>query len=109
MLKYPLTSALFVVAVGACLGAVAQIYFGNNLFERFGSFTVAFAIVVFGTVTNLLQSRAQGSYIMDDDGEPPEPFKTNTVKRALNWQGFALIIGTLQWGFGGLLWEYFHG
>jgi len=76
------------------------------MFERFGSLTVAIGILVFGYVVTELQVRGQFSLLMPDDGLPPSPFKPSEVRLALFVQTIVVCIGTIQWGFGSLAFDW---
>lgn len=104
VLNRPLISACMVLLFGLGGGAIAAMIFkGMNLFERFGAVTTTLGLVVFGSLASELLVRSQGSFIMSGDGEPSAPFNFATVRHALNLQTIVVGIGTLQWGFGSLI------
>ena len=103
ILGNPVSTALICLGVGLLGGFLAQQYFGQNLFEQFGAVTAALALLSFGVVASELLVRGQFSFIMGEDGEPDEPFKTKNVRTVLSWQTACGFIGTLQWGFGSLV------
>ncbi|MEB8388467.1 hypothetical protein OO012_14665 [Rhodobacteraceae bacterium KMM 6894] len=103
ILSYPLPVAFSILTIGLLGGYIAHSFFGNFFFERFGALTAGLGVLVFGIVAAELLTRAQISFNMGDDGEPPHPFKTKSVRFALDCQAFVVFAGTLQWGFGGLI------
>ena len=104
VLKRPISAAASSIAFGLLGGiAAAALWNGHNLFERFGAVTTALGILTFGAMASELLVRSQGSFIMGDDGEPGAPFNFATVRSALSWQTFVVLIGTMQWGFGALI------
>ncbi|MEO1137846.1 MAG: hypothetical protein AAFW87_00180 [Pseudomonadota bacterium] len=103
ILEYPLPIAFLILSIGALGGFFAEQHFGHSLFERFGALTAGLGVLVFGVAAAELLTRAQISFFMGDDGEPPAPFKIKTVRFALDCQALVVFAGTIQWGFGGLL------
>lgn len=103
ILRYPLPIAFSICLLGLIGGYFAQGYFGNGLFERFGSLTAGLGAFVFGIAAAELLIRSQVTFIMGDDGEAAAPFKARTVRFALDCQAAVVLVGTIQWGFGGLL------
>lgn len=103
VLQYPLPLAFLIVFSGLVFGWLAEASFGHNMFERFGALTAGLGVLVFGVAASELLTRSQFTLIMQNDGEPPEPFKTKTVRFALNCQAIVVFIGTMQWGFGALV------
>jgi hypothetical protein len=103
ILRYPFLLAFGILVFGLLGGYLAETSFGNSLFERFGALTAGIGVLLFGVAAGELLTRGQHSFYMDDDGEPVEPFKSRTVRLALNCQALVVFIGTIQWGFGGLL------
>ena len=101
----PLTCAILIVGVGLLGGVLSQNAWGNSLFERFGALTAGFGVFVFGIVASELLARGQYTFILDKHGEPADPFKASTVRFALGCQAFVVFIGTIQWGFGSLLFQ----
>ena len=99
----PRISSAILISFGLVLGLVGQEIFGLDLFERFGSVTVALGALMIGSLSTHLHIRGQGSLITNNDGTLPAPYDPSTIRRAQNWQGAAAIFGTIQWGFGGLL------
>lgn len=103
VLKHPKLAALLVLIVGCGGGVLAEWLGFSGLFERFGALNIALGVLLFGSLASELLVRAQGTFILGNDGEPREPFKFKQVRSALNWQTFVVVLGTVQWGFGGLL------
>ena len=104
VVKNPGIVAAIVLAVGLLGGIAAAIAMPTlNLFERFGAVTTSLGLVVFGSLASELLVRSQGSFVMQDDGEPGGPFKFAVTRRALTLQTWVVLIGTLQWGFGSLV------
>ncbi|MFT4961381.1 MAG: hypothetical protein ACI92Z_002471 [Paracoccaceae bacterium] len=103
VLNKPLFAGVIVLFFGMGCGTLFQSTFANNLFERFGALNVALGVFLFGTVASELMVRGKASLIVGADGEPGEPFKLQKIRRALNVQAAVVTLGTIQWGFGGLL------
>jgi hypothetical protein len=103
VLKYPLPIAVAILLFGLIGGYFAEAAFANSLFERFGALTAGLGVLLFGIAAAELLTRSQISFYMGDDGEPPEPFKSRTVRFALDCQALVVFIGTIQWGFGGMI------
>ena len=101
ILEHPRSSGSLVVLSGLILGLTLQLIFENNLFERFGSLSVAIGVVLFGFLSTELAVRVQGWTTADGDQLPP--YDSVSVRKAQKWQVIAAVVGTIQWGFGGLL------
>ncbi|MEO0400961.1 MAG: hypothetical protein AAF214_01160 [Pseudomonadota bacterium] len=102
VLSHPIVSGLIIIIIGVLGGVYAAQLFGPNMFERFGSLTVALGVLIFGCVVTELQVRGQSSLITADNGLPPSPFTPPEVRLALFVQTLVVCIGTIQWGFGSL-------
>ena len=103
LLLNPKKTSLAIAAVGFGGGYLGQTLVDHNLFERFGSLTVALAVLVFGIVAAELLNRAQDGYFSREDNDPNEPTSVQNIRKTLNFQSVLVFLGTLQWGFGGLL------
>jgi hypothetical protein len=104
VVKHPIISALVVTVLGVGGGLLAALVFPErNLFERFGSVTTMLGLLVFGTLGGELLVRSQGTFAMQNDGEPGGPFKFAPTRKALTLQTVVVCIGTIQWGFGSLM------
>ena len=102
--RNPTTAAFLVLTIGLLGGLVMAFLFpGLNLFERFGAVTTSFGLLVFGSLASELLVRSLGTPIMQNDGEPGGPFKFALTRRALSLQTWVVLMGTLQWGFGSLV------
>ncbi len=103
ILDHPLPISFLILVVGFVGGYLVESASSQPFFERFGALTAGLGVLVFGVAAGELLTRSQGSFIMDDDGEPPAPFKSSTVRYALNCQAVVVFLGTIQWGFGSML------
>ncbi len=104
VVKNPVVAATVVTLFGIIGGLIAAILLPcHNLFERFGSVTTMLGLLVFGSLASELLVRSQGTFTMQNDGEPGGPFKFAPTRKALTLQTIVVCIGTLQWGFGSLV------
>jgi hypothetical protein len=106
ILRHPFTAGAIVLGVGICGGTAFQALFGDNFVERFGALSVALGTFLFGTVTSELMVRGQAMLIVGQDGEPDEPFKLRRIRRTLIVQAAVVALGTIQWGFGSLMFNF---
>ena len=102
--RNPKKAAFLVLTIGLLGGVVmAFIFPGLNLFERFGAVTTSLGLLVFGSLASELLVRSLGTQIMGNNGQPGGPLKFDMTRHALTLQTWVVLIGTLQWGFGSLV------
>ena len=105
VLRHPTLIAGLVLLLGIGGGLAANYLFKNNLFERFGSFTVALGVFSFGSVSSELLNRSQDGRWAREDDFSGGIYSRKNIRNTMFWQTAIVSIGTIQWGFGGLVWE----
>jgi len=95
--------AVLILGVGILGGFAAERAFGLGLFERFGALTAGLAVLVFGLVSSELLNKAQDAYFARGKDDLRDPFGVSNIRRCLGLQSVVVLLGTLQWGFGALV------
>lgn len=109
ILRHPFAAGVIVLGIGIFGGVQFHNVVGNNFIERFGALSVALGTFLFGTVTSELMVRGQAMLTVGHDGEPDEPFKMRRIRRTLVVQAAVVALGTIQWGFGSLIFKFVEG
>jgi|TARA_B110000908_G_scaffold172259_1_gene238639 hypothetical protein len=103
LLLHPLKTAAAISLFGLVGGFLAQKLLCQDLFERFGSLTVALSVLAFGIVASELLNRSQDGHYARVEDDRLEPTSAFNIRRTFNFQALLVFAGTIQWGFGSLL------
>lgn len=101
-LLHPRRVAVACVFIGVILGLFSQVIFGNSMFGRFGSVTVAFGVLTFGAATGDVIIYSSVGKVSGNNGLA-FPRNFTNLRRVFKWQTIVVAVGTILWGFGDLV------